>query len=425
LKKAKPKGALSPDDQLEAIYHAGHLGNFWDRHEEPYQTFGDLIFEGTAHATFSNAIQALHRNNKTLCDTVSKADFAKAVVAKLRPFYDTEPHLSFSGLWKSLSKELLGSPAASFEVMREIHGIRLARPDQILTLGPFKIYSFKAQHNLLTAKALPNEANSFWGRSPPEYLIGVEVVARDGNRAYEVADIYFEGFERLLKFLVGRSDDRMEAGVLNYRGPKRNQAYAFCGDSAGSFSGRTGPIQALPLDDDFFRHPDLVGLWDLIVKGGSELERRLILAAGWVGQSYGDRALPSSFLKAAIALETLFTPQESAIITPSILSSLSESLAMLLADTPDERLEVERQVKRLYEKRSSIAHSGSADVDPLEVHSIQAIARAAILKIFTYEELNQLQSTKELFALIKMNKYAGPPLRAASERTRSRRPAGT
>jgi len=145
-----------------------------------------------------------------------------------------------------------------------------------------------------------------------------------------------------------------------------------------------------------------------------------MLAADWVGQSYGDRARPSSFLKAAIALETLFTPQESAIITPSILSSLSESLAMLLADLPDERLEVERQVKKLYEKRSSIAHSGSANVDPLEVHSIQAIARAAILKIFTYEELNQLQSTKELLALIKTNKYAGPSLRAASDRVRDR-----
>lgn len=416
--KKKLKGASLPDHELAAIYAAGHLGNFWDEHEEPYQTFGDLIFEGAAHASFRKAIQALHRSNQTICETLSEGDFAKAVVEKLRPFYDSPPGPSFSGLWKSLSQELLSSPAVTFEVMREVHGITLARPDQILTLGPFKIYSFKEQGALLTAKASPNESSSFWGKPAPEYLIGVEVIARGGNRAYEIANVYFEGFERLLKFMVGRADDRIEAGVINYRGPKMNRAYAFCEDSAGSFSGRTGPIQALPLDDDFFRQPDLIGLWNLIVKGGSELERRLILAADWVGQSYGDRARPSSFLKAAIALETLFTPQESAIITPSILSSLSESLAMLLADTPDERLEVERHVKRLYEKRSSIAHSGSADVDPLDVHSIQAVARAAILKIFRYEELNQLQSTKDLFALIKMNKYAGPSLRAASERAR-------
>jgi len=420
LKKTKPKSVLLPDDQLEAIFHAGRLGNFWDEHEEPYQTFGDLIFEGAAHATFSKAVEALHKKDQTIRDTVSKADFTKAVVKRLRQFYDTGQSPSFSGLWKSLSQEMLGSPLVTFEVMRQIHGVKLVQPDRILVLGPFKIYNFKSHHDLLTAKVLPNEASSFWGRPLPEYLIGVEVVARDGNRAYEVADIYFEGFERILKFLIGRSDEGIEAGVLNYRGRKRNQAYAFCGDSVGSFNGSTGPAQALPLDNPFFKRPDLVRFWDLIVKGGNELERRLMLAADWVGQSYGDRARPSSFLKAAIALETLFTPQESAIITPSILSSLSESLAMLLADLPDERLEVERQVKKLYEKRSSIAHSGSANVDPLEVHSIQAIARAAILKIFTYEELNQLQSTKELLALIKTNKYAGPSLRAASDRVRDR-----
>ena len=419
-RKSKPKSASLPCDHLEAIFDAGHLGNFWDEHEKPYQTFGDLIFDGAGLATFSKAIRALHENDQSISDTVSRTDFAKGVVARLRPFYDAEPRPSFSELWMSISKELLGAPAVTYEVMREIHGISLARPDQILALGPFKVYNVEAQRDTLTAKSSPTEWSSFWGNPAPAYLIGVEVVARDGKRAYEIADVHFERFERLLKFLVGRSDERIEAGVLNYRGPKPDRAYAFCVESAGSFSGRTGPVQALPLDDSFFRDPELVGLWDLIVRGGSELERRLILAADWIGQSYGDRDLPSSFLKAAIALETLFTPQESAIITPSILSSLSESLAMLLADSHEERLEVEQRVKKLYGKRSSIAHSGSTDVDPFDVHSIQAIARAAILKIFTYEELNQLQTMQELSSLIKMNKYAGPSLRAAIDLTRNR-----
>jgi hypothetical protein len=110
MTKKQPKRAISPDDQLKAIYDVGHTGNFWDRHEEPYQTFGDLIFEGAGHSTFSGAIQALHKTNESIFDTVSEEDFTKAVIGKLRPFYDVEAHPNFSGLWKSISTELLGTP---------------------------------------------------------------------------------------------------------------------------------------------------------------------------------------------------------------------------------------------------------------------------------------------------------------------------
>lgn len=417
MTKSKPKNILSPDQQLIAIYDAGKIGKFWDEHEEPFQTFNDLIFEGEGHTTFLKEIKSLYKKEKIILNTISKKDFTKAVITKLRALYDLEQPPSFVGLWQSLRKELLDSPAMTLKVMREIHGIRLIHPDQVLSLGPFKVYNFEAQHALLATKSSPIPTDVFWADPLPAHLIEVEVVARDGNRAYEIADAYFERFERVLKFLVARPHEHFEVGVLSYTGPRLSRAYLFEGPRSGSNSGRTGPRQPLIIDDAFFQKHEIHRFFNLIVSEGNELERRLMLAADWVGQSYGDKSLPSSFLKAAIALETLFTPQENAIITPSILSSLSESLAILLADTSEERLEIERKVKKLYEKRSSITHSGNADVDPNEIQLIQLIAREAILKIFTYENLSQLGSTQELARLIKMNKYAGPPLRVLSERT--------
>jgi hypothetical protein len=410
------KTNLTPEDErLKEIFKAGHLGKFWEEREQPFRSFGNLIFEGKALGTFIRHSTALHKEKagkgEALLKTVSEEDLFDAIVRKLEPLYDSKEEVNFAGFWKAIKAELLKAPIRKFQVLREIFGVSLDRRSEALQLGPFRLYNFGAHREMLTNRA---DKVDFWGEPAPGYLIEVEVQARDTNRAYQLADVKFSRFETMMHFLLG-GGRQTEIGILNYRGAKRERAYVFVEGKSGRNTYRAGAVRDFQLDSEFFRHPPagFARMWDLLGTSGSELEQRLMLALDWVGQSYAERARPTSFLKAAIALETLFTPKLDEIITPSILSSLSESVAMLLADTAEKRTELDRLVKKLYGKRSSIAHEGSDDVDLMELHEIQAISRGVVLKIFENEELNTLRSVKDLSTLIRQNKYAGPPLRAA------------
>ncbi|WP_155947266.1 HEPN domain-containing protein [Pseudacidovorax intermedius] len=407
--KASSKSQTKPEDQLEAVFNASRIGNFWEDYDRPYRTFGDLVFEGDAYRILRNSLKSLHRNNPEILKTVSTHEFEKKIVNKIREIHESK-NKDFRGIWSAILSELKASPTLDIDVIHEIKGIVLKNRKDILQLGPFKILSFEDHQDYLKEIGILSQYRSSTTPPSPHYLISVRTQARDPNRAYEIAKEYFEGFERLLAFLSGQPADRIEVGITNYRVPTWSNFFAVSGKSIGSSSGWNVITDPVPIDDDFFRGPGIQGFWNLIVDTGTELERRLLLAANWIGQSYADRSAPSSFLKSAIALETLFTPNENSIITPSILSSLSESTAMVLGDTAEQRPDIERHVKRLYEQRSAITHRGATEVDPLDTRTIQAIARAAVLKIFKYKDKNKLHSQHQLQGWIKMNKYASPAL---------------
>ena len=132
-----------------------------------------------------------------------------------------------------------------------------------------------------------------------------------------------------------------------------------------------------------------------------------MLAVEWIGQSMADPSPPSAFIKAAIALEIIFTYNERDIITPSIMNQISESIALILGSSVDERLKIESTVKKLYGLRSKIVHSGNKDISQADYKTLLEIARSVIIKILTSDKLNSVDSVEELYTIIKKIKYSG------------------
>ena len=169
-----------------------------------------------------------------------------------------------------------------------------------------------------------------------------------------------------------------------------------------------GALEEIPLSDPFFSAPSppFAKLLRLIAKQNNELEMHVIRCAEWTGQAMADPNAASAFVKAAIALEVLFSANEKGVITPSIMAQIAESCAFLLGDSPTSAAELEREVKRLYGIRSAVVHSGKDSVADRDLNALIQICREAVLVLLSGKELEPIDSMAKLAEHFKAKRYA-------------------
>ena len=313
----------------------------------------------------------------------------------------------------SFVKKLKGESIKTFSVFRDIHGIVLNSPKIPLSLGGYTIYEFASQKEFFESK-IDSKTDSFpqiWFDDNPEYLIEWKAEARHFEKAIEIADEHFERFELILRYVLGSAKNDFEVGVLNYQGWRHRRAYTLSdmGEVSRSLS-NDGPIATIRLDEPYLVKEDTGyhTVWGFTTKKNlNKFQKIIMLAVEWIGQSMADPSPQSAFIKAAIALEIIFTPSKKAIISPSIVNQISESIALILGSSVDERLKIEKRVKELYELRSQIVHSGSKDISQADYKDLLEIARSIIKKILTSDKLNSVDTVEELYTILKKIKYSG------------------
>jgi len=313
----------------------------------------------------------------------------------------------------SFVKKLKAESIKTFSVFRDIHGIVLNSPTSPLLLGGYTIYEFASQKEFIESK-IDSKIDSFpqiWFNDDTEYLIEWKAEARDFEKAIEIADEHFERFELILRYVLGSATNRFEVGVLNYQGGRDRRAYILSdiGQVSSSWT-LHGPIEPIPLDDPYFVNEDTGyhTVWGFTTKKNlNKFQKRIMLAVEWIGQSMADPSPQSAFIKAVIALEIIFTYNERDIITPSIMNQISESVALILGSSVDERLKIESKVKKLYGLRSKIVHSGHKNISQADYKTLVEIARSVIIKILTSDKLNSVDSVEDLYTILKKIKYSG------------------
>lgn len=303
----------------------------------------------------------------------------------------------------SFVKKLKAESIKTFSVFRDIHGIVLNSPTIPLLLGGYTIYEFASHKEFIESK--------IYLKIDSLYLIEWKAEARHFEKALEIADEHFERFELILRYVLGSATNDFEVGVLNYQGWRHRRAYIWSDmGQVSSPSTLHGPINAIPLDDPYFVREDTGyhTVWGFTTKKNlNNFQKRIMLAVEWIGQSIADPSPQSAFIKAAIALEIIFTYNERDIITPSIMNQISESIALILGSSVDERLKLESSVKKLYGLRSKIVHSGHKNISQADYKTLVEIARSVIKRILTSDKLNSVDSVEELYTILKKFKYSG------------------
>lgn len=66
------------------------------------------------------------------------------------------------------------------------------------------------------------------------------------------------------------------------------------------------------------------------------------------------------------------------LVSPSITYQISEFAAFIISDELESRLVIEKMVKKLYSKRSAIAHGGSSDVDDKDVNEAMYLIKQIV-----------------------------------------------
>ena len=369
-----------------------------------------ISFSGENFDKYHAALLAAYSGNKEIEKSYTLKTFESKLINCFESLILQKKRASADDVNQFIAS-LISALLKEFSVSREILGIRVDNLKAPVKLGGFTVHTPTSHPELIETRRsfLDADDDDLWFGPEPSYLVEWRVHAREQAKAIEDADRQFEVFENFLRFMLGLAS-RFEVGILNYQGLRRARAYVYSTDGAsGTSASNHGAFEELPICDPWFTNQNNGNqyAWYLAsLLSPSKFQQRLRLAIEWIGQAISEAAPQSSFLKAAISLEIIFTHNEKSIINPSILSQISEGTALLLGSNVHERLDLEKEAKRLYSLRSSIVHSGNTHISNSDREKMITLASSVARKLLICKELTQLASVEQLYQLIKEAKYS-------------------
>lgn len=404
---------MKPKKIISALIGACEIGNKFEIEGGiGYQSFGlppsSIIFSGENLTKFHDLIDKLYRHSSAIHETLTLKKFTGALVEKFKDDFENNSPPDDSKI-EEFFDGLKSEPIVEYYIFREIFGIKFNSDIPFVEFGDFTVYNFQNHKQPISDLANGRLENDFT-RDGPQYLVRFNAKARHFEKAIEIADIFLKRFEATLNFCAGRSSKQIEIGIFNYLGWQVRRSLVLSENGIVSRSHKSeGPISEAPVDDPYFKEPKngFDKIWTIITKNKlSEIESKIILSIDWIGQSTNERSSTDAFLKAAIALEVLLTYNDKVPITPSLTYRLSESSALILGKKMSDRIKIERKIKSLYSRRSSIVHAGKHSVEKKEISHMQSYVRAIIMELLTDPNLCKIKTTQTLYDYLREVKYS-------------------
>lgn len=300
-------------------------------------------------------------------------------------------------------REYLNIEPRRCEVVAPISGIRLDHGKEI-EISVFKI-----------KKRSPSEVDN------SEYHISVTIdEIYDNKIAIELARNKFLDFIRIVSFISGRNDDSVyirtgfpllvsmthqqmyiesssyTVNTLEENIEKVNSSYL------GNIFLENKIANKIPLDNPFFcENEDFKGIWDIYSEKNSKkrsIKKRILNAAISIGESALSRNEKNSILYTSMAFEILFSLDENALFQKSIGDKLADTLAFIIANNKESRLNVIRDVKKFYGLRSALVHGGDANInkDYIYFNTLLSMAISELLNNTKYTGVRNIEDLYEM-----------------------------
>ncbi|WP_302162856.1 HEPN domain-containing protein [uncultured Fusobacterium sp.] len=292
-------------------------------------------------------------------------------------------------------------PVKFFRVFSNINGVFT---EDKIQLGNFKVYNFKKNKKKIEKSFFKKPSENFWSIKNYNYILETLVEARDQEMAYILANEKNETFLDLLALI----------SIIE------NQYYN-CSIGAiqevGTIKMNAATDKTLFSFEDFLLEKNFVLDLKMIKKNKifkrlikimsrknlNEFEDKILVAIGWIRDSLVEEKNSSALLKAMISLETLFCFDDGS--KPGITHIISESVLLILGKNLQQRLEIEKQVKKLYGKRSSVTHSGKARIEKEDCDNLRKIAVNVIIEFLLSKKYRNITKIDELNKYLKNIKY--------------------
>ncbi|VVB53088.1 Uncharacterised protein [uncultured archaeon] len=188
---------------------------------------------------------------------------------------------------------------------------------------------------------------------------------------------------------------------------------------------RTGFLFPFEVDDNrkmYMEHTGFGVICNILKKPKlTDLEERLLTSIFWFGQAMSVQCIKERkndlksdkfyelasysfeadrFIKIITSLESLFLRGEE----PK-RNTLSERMALLLADDLRSRLLIYEMMKEIYEHRSRIVHGGDTFMSTMELDSLAGLAQAAIFRVLEKIKTKELKTLTDLYTFFEVQKF--------------------
>ena len=424
---------------------------------EPYLLFGappyDVVFIGTADvADFHRAVDEFWRADPSIEETVPRDEVQGKVVDLVRQLLYSDGAPTADDIDR-LFDGLRAQEEHEWQVFRPLHGAltgeerhpfwapqqsrrtvarRFLRPEkrhrlrrlpsshskEPVQLGPFTIYDRQAHRDAIVA-TYPNCSateidEDLRQLEPSRTLVSVSVTARDYHRAVEHADVYFDQFAQIVRYMVGRGDDQHDVGVFDHDEATSLPFFVLAPTYHRPLGGwrARGAMRPVNLASPHFTRPDAGydRIWGIVgniycgeVQGEDPLQERLLSAVIWLGKGARDRDLGRRFVQVMFALEALFTSQDKGV---PVTDRLAEYAAFVWADDFAERDRIAVLTRRLYSKRSDIAHGRESAVSEEDVNTAFHLVKNLVVALLTKSPLAEMTEMAELERWARQKRYS-------------------
>lgn len=143
---------------------------------------------------------------------------------------------------------------------------------------------------------------------------------------------------------------------------------------------------------DDIRAAQFQGRYDALVNAPPDsVGERLAHAFAWMSRARRQRDQETRLLFFSTAIESLLSAQ--ADRGAPVTDTIARSASVLIASDPIERLKVYRYAKRLYGRRSAVAHRGESNISEGEAIEIQSIAEQIGKRILGTVDLGEKHET--------------------------------
>ena len=187
------------------------------------------------------------------------------------------------------------------------------------------------------------------------YFLGVSIEARDDDHVNSLANEKFSIFESAMRVITKLNGDLSSVTTSE----KRNQyMLRYRKDQSGNTVKNDITsvkfMNEINLFNEYISNPEF---WNIISKPKSDMDKRMNRAINWLGKALNEADGHISFIQYFFTIEALLQKDEN--FGPSITHRISEITAFLLYEDRIDRLHLYREIKKLYQIRSKIAHGNS------------------------------------------------------------------
>lgn len=367
----------------------------------PSKSFGigssNVSFVGSeAVSKFQDILNTLYSFNKEIFETISLKTFEGNIISLIRMLRDKGKKCDL-GDFNTIIDHLLSTEIYESEILYELFGAVLDM--SFIKFGDFTIYNYLLASDLLVQKH-PYLKKLNWlfdGRRTNIYL-GVKVTSRETDRATEIADDLVETFVNVMNYMIADLNHQQNIGVFNFGG-WTNANRIICSNSAMGFHKNSKISFPVSIKDPFFID-QMQGndkAWELITKKNkNELDKRLLQSIEWIGKGVQDKDRLKAFVQFVFAIEGMLQYEDNSLITPSIISQLSDWSAFIIADIPAKRMEISKYFKQIYKTRSAIVHGGPKSVDLKALHIALQIAKLLVVSFLTKKPFCNMKSIQQV-----------------------------